>query len=90
MRAACGSPSGSNQVQGAPASSARSGRSTAPSLIAIAQPARVAVRAAISLVFMPPRDSAEPAPPAIASIAGVIAVTMSSRIADGSTRGLAV
>ena len=34
---------------------------------------------------MPPRDSAEPVPPAIASISGVIAVTRSSRRAAGSS-----
>jgi hypothetical protein len=39
----------------------------------MAQPAAVAVRAAISLVFMPPLDRPDPASPAIASISGVIA-----------------
>jgi hypothetical protein len=77
-------------VQGAPFASAPKGRTTAPSLIAIAQPARIAARAAMIFVLMPPRDSAEPAPPAIASISGVIAVTTSSRRASGSRRGLAV
>ena len=59
-------------------------------MIAIAQPARIATRAAMSLVFMPPFDSAVPVPPAIASISGVIAVTTSRRRAAGSSRGLAV
>ncbi len=46
-----------------------------PRVIAMAQPPCIAVLAAISLVRMPPRDSAVPAPPAIASISGVISAT---------------
>ena len=38
----------------------------------MAQPAAVAVFAAISFVFMPPLDRPEPASPACASISGVI------------------
>ena len=73
MRAACGSSVAVNHVTRAPASSAVKGCSTAPSAIAMAHPAAVAVRAAITLVFMPPFDSPDPASPAIASISGVIA-----------------
>jgi len=90
LRAAWGSPSGSNQVQGAPSASAVRGRSTAPRLIAMAQPARIAALAAMSLVFMPPLESAEPTPPAMASICGVTAATLSSRSAEAELRGSAV
>ena len=47
---------GRNQVQRAPSSIARSGWSRLPSAIAMAQPAPVAMRAAISLVRMPPEE----------------------------------
>ena len=50
---------------------ARRGRWRSPSRA----PAAVAILPASILVFMPPRDSSEPAAPAIASIAGVIAGT---------------
>jgi hypothetical protein len=55
-----------------------------PSVIAMAQPAAVAVRAAITLVFMPPLDRPEPASPAIASISGVIA-SISGRCAAAAS-----
>jgi hypothetical protein len=70
LRASAGSPCGANQVQGAPASSAAIGFATSRLRIAMAQPARAAALAAISLVAMPPRECAVPAPPAIASIGG--------------------
>ena len=47
---------GRNQVQRAPSPSARRGCAVAPRPIAIAQPASVAIRAASSLVRMPPAE----------------------------------
>jgi hypothetical protein len=73
LRAACGSSLATNHVGARPSSSAVSGFIRAPSVIAMAQPAAVAVRAAMTLVFIPPFDRPDPASPAIASIAGVIA-----------------
>ena len=48
------------------------GWATRPSAITMCAPAEVAMRAASILVRMPPRESSDAAPPAIASISGVI------------------
>jgi hypothetical protein len=58
----------------------------------VAQPAAAAMRAAASLVAMPPLPTrlAGFGPPAMASISGVIAATRSSRRAAGSRAGSAV
>ena len=58
-----------------PRRSRRSGWSSWPLAITIVVPAAVAILPASILVCMPPRDSSEPAPPAIASISGVIRST---------------
>ena len=57
----------------------------------IAVPAAVAILPASILVCMPPRDSSEPAAPAIASISGVMRSTVSiSNVACGFDCGGAV
>ena len=83
LRAEAGVACGANQVARAPASIAASGFFVRPLAITIAAPAAVAIFPASILVFMPPRDSSEPAEPAIASIAGVIAGTKSMKAASG-------
>ena len=75
LRAVTGLAGVRNQVQraalgDAPAADARS----CPSAMIMCVPAAVAILPASILVRMPPRDSSEPAPPAIASISGVIAL----------------
>ena len=55
-----------------------------PSAITMCAPAEVAMRAASILVRMPPRDSSDAAPPAIASISGV------TRSTTGSNRACAL
>jgi hypothetical protein len=86
LRAACGSSCAVNHVAARHLPAPQRAPSAAPSVIAMAQPAAVAVRAAISLVFMPPFDRPEPASPAIASISGVIASITAMRRA-GSCAG---
>ena len=53
-------------------------------------PLTVAILPASILVRMPPRDRSEPAPPAIASIAGVMRSTTAMCRAVGSPAGGAV
>ena len=50
-------------------------------------PALVAIRAASILVCMPPRESSEPAAPAIASISGVMRGTQGMCRAPASLSG---
>ena len=90
FRALAGVACGANQVQRAPESIAASGCFTRPLAITIAAPAAVAMRPASIFVFMPPRERSEPAEPAIASIAEVIAGTKSMKEAFGSAAGGAV
>ena len=54
-----------------------------PDAITIWVPAWVAILPASILVCMPPRDSSEPAAPAIASIAGVMRSTSGTSLASG-------
>ena len=75
LRAVTGLAAVRNQVQRAPSAIARSGCSTRPEAMTMCVPALVAIRAASILVCMPPRDSSEPAAPAIASISGVTRAT---------------
>jgi hypothetical protein len=73
LRAACGSPCAREPRRGrAVFQRLAAGCSTAPFGDRHGAARRVAVRAAISLVFIPPLDRPEPASPAIASISGVI------------------
>ncbi|MNS78096.1 hypothetical protein D3C72_1116980 [compost metagenome] len=52
-------------------------------------PHEVAMRAAATFVAMPPVPRSLPAPPARASIAGVMAATVTRRLASGLVRGSA-
>ena len=61
-----------------------------PEAMIIAQPAPVAIRPASILVFMPPRESSDPAPPAIASISGVMDAISERNSASGFVAGGAV
>ena len=70
--------------------SAASGLSTLPDAMTIWVPPDTAILAASILVTMPPRDSSEPTSPAMASIAGVISRTSSSRRASALEPGGAV
>ena len=62
-------------MQRPPATMAPRGFFGRPSAITIWVPPAAAILPASILVRMPPRESSEPAPPAIASIAGVICST---------------
>ena len=86
--AVCGSTCGVNEVQFAPFSSAMIGLATSPLVIAIAQPACIAVRAAMSFVIIPPLEIPETPSPAISSISGVISLILSSLFASGFVKGL--
>ena len=70
-----------------PPRSRRSGCCSCPRAMIIAVPAAVAILPASSLVCMPPRDSSEPALPAIASISGVMRSTSGRKRASGSCAG---
>ena len=86
MRAVTGLDEVRNQVQGAPASIAGERRSTLPEAITMAVPPPTAILAASTLVRMPPRDSSEPASPAMASISGVMRGTTGIRRARVAAR----
>ena len=86
--AVCGSTFGLNQVQFAPFSSSVIGLGTSPLVITIAQPACVAVRAAMSFVIIPPLEIPETPSPAISSISGVISLITSNLFASGFVEGL--
>jgi hypothetical protein len=89
---ACGWPrgveDGTNQVQRAPSSIWRKGRSTAPLAMHRWQPAPTAILAAAILVCMPPVPMSPPLPPAMASMAGVISRTRAMNCASGSSLGI--
>ena len=88
LRADKGEASGRNQLQRAlPSISAANAPTWRPSAIAMRQPAAIAMRAAISLVTMPPWESAEAAAPPMASISGVISRISGMCLADLSLRG---
>src|SRR5213083_1476972 len=76
-----------NQVQRAPPAIAASGCATRPDAITMCVPPWVAILAASILVCMPPRDSSEPAAPAIASIPGVMHSTSGTSLALGLSAG---
>src|SRR5262249_19329282 len=61
-----------NHVQRAPAAIAASGCATRPDAITMWVPPCVTILAASILVCMPPRESSEPAVPAMASMAGTM------------------
>ncbi|MNL44682.1 hypothetical protein D3C87_1672740 [compost metagenome] len=90
LRAVTGEPDGANQDERAPSSMAASGWFGLPEAMIMAQPAVVAILPASILVRMPPRDSSEAAPPAMASISGVISAIVSRKRALGSRCGGAV
>jgi hypothetical protein len=90
LRAVTGVLAGANQEWRAPVSMAFSGWSVLPEAMIMAQPAPVAILPASILVRMPPRDSSEAAPPAMASISGVISAIVSRKRASGSRCGGAV
>jgi len=75
LRAVTGLAGVRNQVQRALSAIARSGCAMRPEAITMWVPPAVAILAASILVCMPPRESSEPAAPAMASIAGVMRST---------------
>jgi hypothetical protein len=79
-----------NQVQRPPSSTARTGWRSRPEAIAMWQPAASAMRAAVTLVIMPPLPNSVAASPAMASISGVTAWTSATSFAAGSRVGSAV
>ena len=81
LRAVTGFAGVRNQVQGAPSAIALSGWAMRPDAITMWVPAAVAIFAASILVRMPPRDSSEPAAPAIATISGVMRSTSGTAFA---------
>ena len=81
LRAVTGFEGVRNQVQRAPSAIACSGRSRRPSAITMWMPLTVAILPASILVRMPPRESSDPAAPAIASISGVMRGTSGMRFA---------
>ncbi len=89
LRAASGEPALTNQVQGLPASMAASGRRRLPLAMTVAHPADSAMRAATSLVTMPPEPNSVAEAPASASMSGVISCTSGIRRAPGSRVGSA-
>ena len=83
FRAATGSTASGTRCSGRPRRRARSGARRARRRSPCASPPAVAMRAASILVRMPPRDSSEAAPPAIASISGVTRSTIGMSFASG-------
>ena len=90
FRAAVGVDPERNHVQRAPSRTARSGFFPRPSAITRWVPPEIAILAASTLVRMPPLDSSEAGPPAMASISGVMRSTTGRCRASGSTFGGAV
>ena len=89
-RAARGEAAAGNHVARPPDSSARSGCSTWPFVIAIRQPAATAMRAASSFVRMPPEPCGLPGPPAISQCSGRSSATSPMCRAPASAWGSAV
>ena len=87
LRAVTGLAGVRNQVQGAPFAIASSAWGTRPEAITMWVPARVAILPASILVCMPPRESSEPAAPAMASISGVIWLTSGMSLACAFSPG---
>src|SRR5262249_56883218 len=81
FRAVIGLAGVTNQVQRAPSAIALSGCATRPDAITMCVPPCVTILAASILVCMPPRESSEPAAPAIASILGVMHSTSGTNLA---------
>ena len=94
LRADRGSPRGRNNVALPPASMAARGPATEsptfPLAINMRQPAFIEMRAAASLVTIPPELYPAAASPAIASISGPISETKGMCRAAGSLRGSVV
>ena len=90
LRAVTGSDGARNQVHAAPQSSARNGCRIVPDVITMLAPDASAMRPASILVTMPPRDSSDPALPAIASMSGVICRTSRTSVPAGVLPGGAV
>src|SRR5204863_9711635 len=87
LRAVTGFAGVRNQVQRPPSAIACSGCSILPLAISMCVPAVVAIFAASILVYMPPRDSSDPAAPAIASISEVTDSTIGTSSAFGLLAG---
>ena len=81
FRAVIGLAGVRNQVQRAPLAIASSGCAMRPDAMTICVPACVAILAASILVCMPPRESSEPAAPAIASMPAVMYSTSGTSFA---------
>ena len=90
LRAVAGLEGVMNQVQRPPSATVRRGFIRRPSAMTMCVPPAVAIWAASILVRMPPRESSEAAPPAMASIAGVMRSTTGMCRAAGSVAGGAV
>ena len=87
FRAVTGLAGVRNQVQRPPSAMTASGCSILPEAISICVPPVVAILAASILVRMPPRDSSDPAAPAIASISEVMVSTAGISFASGFCAG---
>ena len=90
LRAVAGLDGVRNHVQRPPPAIRASGLCGRPSAMTMWVPPAVAIIPASILVRMPPRDSSEAAPPAIASMAGVMRSTTGMCRASGSLAGGAV
>src|SRR5580700_9316326 len=87
LRAVTGLAGVRNQVHGLPSAIDCSGLSIRPEAITMWVPAVVAILPASILVRMPPRESCEPASPAIASTSGVMRGTSAISLAFGWSPG---
>src|SRR5215467_2585878 len=87
FRAVIGLAGVTNQVQRTPLAIASSGCAMRPDAMTICVPACVAILAASILVCMPPRESSEPAAPAIASMPGVMYSTSGTNFALAFSAG---
>src|SRR5579883_3437135 len=87
LRAVIGLAGVRNEVQRPPSAIAASGWVILPEAISMWVPAVVAILAASILVRMPPRDSSDPAAPAIASISLVTDSTTGISLAWGLAAG---